>query len=74
MAMISILSLYNYDNSIFNDFEVPEGMDKDNTIDNILLECAELLSNGATKNRRYGKSSGPQKILSITQYGMLMAL
>lgn len=42
MAMMSILSLYNYDNSIFNDFEVPEGMDKDNTIDNILLECAEL--------------------------------
>ena len=42
MAMMSILSLYNYDNSIFNDFAVPEGMDKDNTIDNILLECAEL--------------------------------
>ena len=42
MAMMSILSLYNYDNSIFNDLEVPEGMDKDNTIDNILLECAEL--------------------------------
>ena len=42
MAMMSILSLYNYDNSIFNDLEVPEGMDKDTTIDNILLECAEL--------------------------------
>lgn len=42
MAMMSILSLYNYDNSIFSDFEVPEGMDKDTTIDNILLECAEL--------------------------------
>lgn len=42
MAMMSILSLYNYDNNIFSDFDVPEGMDKDNTIDNILLECAEL--------------------------------
>lgn len=42
MAMMSILSLYNYDNNIFSDFEVPEGMDKDTTIDNILLECAEL--------------------------------
>lgn len=42
MAIMSILSLYNYDNSIFSDFEVPEGMDKDTTIDNILLECAEL--------------------------------
>ena len=42
MAMLSILALYNWDNTIFNDLNVPEGMDKNNVIDNILFECAEL--------------------------------
>lgn len=42
MAMLSILALYNWDNTIFNDLNVPEGMDKNNIIDNILFECAEL--------------------------------
>lgn len=42
MAMLSILALYNWDNTLFNDLNVPEGMDKNNVIDNILFECAEL--------------------------------
>lgn len=42
MAMLSILGLYNYDNTIFDGFRVPEGMDKDNVIQNICFECAEL--------------------------------
>ena len=42
MAMLSILALYNWDNTIFNDLNVPQGMDKNNIIDNILFECAEL--------------------------------
>ena len=42
MAMLSILALYNWDNTLFNDLNVPEGMDKNNIIDNILFECAEL--------------------------------
>lgn len=42
MAMLSILALYNWDNTIFNDLNVPEGMEKNNVIDNILFECAEL--------------------------------
>ena len=42
MAMMSILNLYNYDSNIFSGLALPDGMDKDNTIDNILLECAEL--------------------------------
>lgn len=42
MAMLSILALYNWDNTIFNDMNVPEGMEKNNVIDNILFECAEL--------------------------------
>ena len=42
MAMLSILGLYNYDNTIFDGFRVPEGMDKDNVVQNICFECAEL--------------------------------
>ena len=42
MAMLSILALYNWDNTLFNDLNVPEGMDKNNVIYNILFECAEL--------------------------------
>ena len=42
MAMLSILALYNWDNTLFNDLNVPEGMNKNNVIDNILFECAEL--------------------------------
>lgn len=41
-AWLSILGLYNYDNSIFDKFVVPTGMDKELIINNILLELAEL--------------------------------
>ena len=41
-AWLSILGLYNYDKSIFNLFVVPDGMDKELIINNILLECAEM--------------------------------
>lgn len=41
-AFLSILGLYNYDDSIFADFNVPQGMDKDVAIKKILFECAEL--------------------------------
>ena len=42
MAWISILGLYEYDTSVFDDFIVPTGVDKEQTINNILLNCAEL--------------------------------
>ena len=42
MAMLSILALYNYDETIFDGLDVPTGMSKVTTVENILLECAEL--------------------------------
>ena len=39
---LSILGMYEYDNSIFDDLQVPEGVDKDDVINSILLNCAEL--------------------------------
>lgn len=42
MAMLSILALYNYDENIFDGMNVPDGMSKVTTVENILLECAEL--------------------------------
>lgn len=41
-ATLSILGLYNYDQSIFDGFTVPSGMVRDDVRDAILVECAEL--------------------------------
>ena len=41
-STMSVFGLYNYDNSIFDNFVVPEEIDKETTIQNILIECAEL--------------------------------
>lgn len=42
MAWLSILGMYNYDESVFDGFRTPENVDKETTIQTILLECAEL--------------------------------
>lgn len=44
MAMISILGLYQIDDTIFDLFELPEEVetDRETFINNIILECAEL--------------------------------
>lgn len=39
-ATMSIISLYNYDETIFDSLTVPEAMNKQNVIDTILLKCA----------------------------------
>ena len=39
---LSVLGLYQYDNSIFADMVIPPELDRETLIDNILLECAEL--------------------------------
>lgn len=42
MAMLSILTLYNYDPSIFNDFRVPNHLNKQTVINKLCLDLAEL--------------------------------
>lgn len=39
---LSILGLYNFDDSIFSDMTVPEGVDKELAVNSILTDCAEL--------------------------------
>lgn len=39
---LSILGLYQYDNSVFDGFSPPDGVDKDICVNSILTECAEL--------------------------------
>lgn len=39
---ISILGLYKYDDTIFDNFHIPEELDKDALIDELLLQLAEL--------------------------------
>lgn len=41
-STMSLLGLYEYDNTIFDDFTVPDGMDKGVLTGNILVELAEL--------------------------------
>lgn len=40
--LISILTVWKTDNTIFDDFVVPEGVDKDLVVDSIMLELSEL--------------------------------
>lgn len=39
---ISILGMYQHDETIFNNMWLPDGLDKETTIKSILFECAEL--------------------------------
>ena len=39
---LSILGLYNYNTAIFDGLHVPDGIDKQEVVNNILLQCAEL--------------------------------
>lgn len=39
---ISVRGMYEFDNGLFDKFTVPERIDKQDVIDNIILECAEL--------------------------------
>ena len=42
MAMLTIMGMYDYDNTIFDSLTLPEGLNKATAIDEIVLECAEL--------------------------------
>ena len=42
LAVLSILGLWNADNTIFDFLNVPEGVEKEKVINNILLNCAEV--------------------------------
>lgn len=41
-AFLSILGLYNYDKTVFDDFKVPYGVDRDVAMNKIMFDCAEL--------------------------------
>lgn len=42
MATLSIMGMYNYDDTLFDGLQVPSGIDKQDIIDEILMQCAEL--------------------------------
>lgn len=42
MSKLSIMGMYEYDNTIFDGLVVPSGIDKNDVIDEILMQCAEL--------------------------------
>ena len=41
-STLSILALYNADNSLFDDMSLPEAIDRETVISGILLKCSEL--------------------------------
>lgn len=40
--LLSIMGLYEYDNTLFQGLQLPEGLDQEAVINEILLQCAEL--------------------------------
>lgn len=42
VAKLSLMGLYNFDNTIFDDLVLPDGVDKPTLIDTLLLESSEL--------------------------------
>lgn len=42
MATLTLLGLYSYDSTIFDALTLPEGLVRDDVINSILMECAEL--------------------------------
>ena len=40
--LLSITGLYDYDENVFHGLQVPDGLNKDDVINEILLQCAEL--------------------------------
>lgn len=42
MAMLTIMGMYNYDSTIFDSLTLPEGLNKNTAIEEIVMECAEL--------------------------------
>ena len=41
-CLLSILALYNQDNTLFDTMSLPEGITKEDLVDNLLLECSEF--------------------------------
>ena len=41
-SSLSILGLYQWDNTLFDPMIVPAGVDKQAVVNNILMDCAEL--------------------------------
>ena len=41
-SSLSILGLYQWDNTLFDPMTVPAGVDKQAVVNNILMDCAEL--------------------------------
>ena len=42
MAKITLIGLLNYDPDLFENLTVPEGIDRDTLLDNIILRCADF--------------------------------
>jgi len=41
-SLLSIMGLYEYDNTLFDNMVLPEGMDKETVVDAIMQDCMEL--------------------------------
>ena len=55
-ATMSILALYNWDNTIFDNLTIPEGISLADLEMSLLMECRILSGYGAEKNCRSGSA------------------
>ena len=42
MALLTLMGLMQWEPNLFEGLELPEGVDRQKVVDNIVLECAEL--------------------------------
>lgn len=71
MAVLSILGLWTADNTIFDLLNVPEGVEKQKVVDNILLQCADvsfIYSNPNTAKYAIGLWSDKNALTWVKMY------
>lgn len=71
MAVLSILGLWTADNTIFDLLNVPDGVEKQQVIDNILLQCADvsfIYSNPNTAKYAIGLWSDKNALTWVKMY------
>lgn len=71
MAVLSILGLWTADNTIFDLLNVPDGVEKQQVVDNILLQCADvsfIYSNPNTAKYAIGLWSDKNALTWVKMY------
>ena len=71
-SSISILGLYQFDPTIFDNLQLPDGLDKDELVSNILIEGADL--EVLYPNADFIKAGAPARGERVAKYNRLLEI